>query len=275
MDTFSANCDSKPAVLNAQELAEAIAASYPVLVVDPVQDEVVYQNNICRALFGELGSFADLEARRETRADDLHPDLKSVYRLRTSRGVYPYMLHSIEQAGRVVQVLKDVSDLETELEELYRGLSIDPLSKALNRRSMMYALVQEISRAERSAENCQLLLVSIEELDRLEIKDSVDQVVVRVAELIQSTIRQTDILGRLDHAAYALLLPATDHEGGIWVAQRTWRLIEVAPPQVQGVALPTSVSIGMSGFRHGDTPQALIARAQEGRLHVVRVDSGD
>ncbi len=169
MERSSSNCDSKPAVLDAQELAETIAASYPVLVVDPVQ---------------------------------------------------------------------------------------------------------EISRAERSAEHCQLLLLSIEELDRLEIKDSVDRIVVRVAELIQSTIRQTDILGRLDHAEYALLLPATDHEGGIWVAQRTWRLIEAAPPQVQGVALPVSVSIGMSGFRHGDTPQALIGRAQEGRLHVVRAESG-
>ncbi len=101
------------------------------------------------------------------------------------------------------------------------------------------------------------MLLSIEGLDRLGEQrgmDGVNQVLVRIMELVQSTIRQTDILGHLDAGEYVLLPPATDHAGGRWVAQRTWRLIEAAPAQLQGVPLRVLVSIGMSGFRRGDTP---------------------
>ncbi len=129
-------------MLSPQELAETVTANHALLVLDAGRVKVLYQNAACRELFGELMRFADLQDLRETSSDDFHPNLKSVVRLGTRQGVCSYVLQSMEQSGMVVQVLKDISDLEDELEDMYRNQNVGPLSRMLNPRSTMYALVR-------------------------------------------------------------------------------------------------------------------------------------
>lgn len=268
-------------MLSPQELAETIAASHPVLVLDAARERVLYQNPACLELIGEMKSGADFDALREADGDglqELHQTLNSLLRLRTQRGVVPYLVKDTEHPGMVVRVLLDIGELDTELEEIFRGVNSDPLTKALNRRAIMYALVREILRAERGGDPLQLLLLTVDGLDGARGgsgQDAARQYLSRIAELIQSTIRQTDLLGRLDHAEYLLLLPDTDGEGASWVAQRTMNLIKTAAAHWETEGIQVSVAIGLSGLRDGDTPQTLIQRAREGRLRLIPETVGD
>ncbi len=252
--------------MDPSQLPGILAESDPVLLLDTRKDKVLYQNAMSRDLFDELTSMNDLLALSESDEPGLSPGLclKTLIRLRGSDGVNAYWMREIPQDENWILVLYRVGQMESELEELCRGQELDPLSHCLNRRAILYSLVREMARAQRGDEPFQLMLLGLRGLEVMP-EDRVAEVLPAVAELVQATIRQTDVLGRYEHDEFILLLPATDHEGGIWVAQRTWRMLRASPLE----GLDVELDIGISGQRNGDSPQDMIERARQARLNVL------
>jgi diguanylate cyclase (GGDEF)-like protein len=236
----------------------------PVHVFDAHDLSTLYQNPLSLELFGELVDYAAYQALRDTGLDALRPKLHGVLRLMTRLGPRSYLVERHDTAGGIVHLLKDITELEAGLDDLYREQHSDPLTKTLNRRALVYALVRELCRAERTKAPLQLLLVDVDgvaAINREYGREAGDCVIANTGDLILSTIRPTDVLGRYEGDRFALLLAGTDAAGGRWVAERTRQLVASAPVSLGGRRLAVTVCVGVAAFERGDSPGSILGRA--------------
>lgn len=252
-------------MLTPKELHQLIADSHPVNVFDPLDMRVLYQNVASIALFGVLDDFSAFEGLRDSEREAARPSLHNVYRLNTQKGPATYYLDIHAEDGAVVHVFRDISELDMELVESLRGVSTDTLGQCLNRRAFMYALAHEMARTERHKSAFQLLLADIDNLlgiNELHGRAGGDYVIAMVSNLIRSTIRQTDVLGRLEGDGFGLILCETSAEGGAAIGNRISRLIQSADFSFDGQDLAVTVSVGIGAYRQGDTLQSFIKRCE-------------
>ncbi len=88
-----------------------------------------------------------------------------------------------------------------------------------------------------------------------------DQVLVRVAEIIQAHLRPTDIAARHGGDEFAILMPYTGREA-VSVAEAILRAVHQTDFAVKGRSVTMSASIGVTFFPdHGLTVEALLAQA--------------
>lgn len=91
-----------------------------------------------------------------------------------------------------------------------------------------------------------------------------DEVLKRIAKLLKSTIRQSDIAARYGGEEFCIILPEEDLEGAVCFAERFRKKIENYPfpnEQVQPGGKIT-ISVGISSFpKHADKVQELINKA--------------
>lgn len=98
------------------------------------------------------------------------------------------------------------------ISELERMAFIDPLTGGLNERTILNTLKDEIRRAERYKQSLGLLILEIDEFDRLTGEApafAVENLIRSVATLLQKNIREVDLLGRIDGGTFALICPET------------------------------------------------------------------
>ena len=100
-----------------------------------------------------------------------------------------------------------------------------------------------------------------------------------VAQCIDTELRHTDVLARYGGDEFVALLPETDAERAIEVAERIGRAVTTAPLEYEGNRIETSVSIGLACYpndgRSIDAVQTRADRAmyrakEQGRNRVVK-----
>ncbi len=143
----------------------------------------------------------------------------------------------------------------TLLVELQRQANTDPLTGLLNRRQY-----EDLYRRER--ERCRRmqtpLMVGIVDLDHFKrINDSLghdcgDQVLKHVAKVLQSPLRQTDVLGRFGGEEFILLLPDTAPEEAAQVVERLRRALEQTPFLHNGDRLKLTATFAITEVQAAD-----------------------
>ena len=127
------------------------------------------------------------------------------------------------QIEGAVVAFRDVSVRKLLEAELKWQAHHDPLTKLLNRKYLEDTLEQEVQRLKRSDEQSALLYI---DLDRFKyINDTIghnagDQLLIEVGHLLQSRLRQSDILGRLGGDEFGILLRNVDAENAHQVAEK-------------------------------------------------------
>ena len=86
-------------------------------------------------------------------------------------------------------------------------------------------------------------------------------VLIEVAKLIGSLLRETDLFGRYGGEEFAIILPDTPLDGAIEVAKRICRRVAATPIAYKQQNLMTSVSVGVSQFSSADSADDLIQQA--------------
>ena len=162
---------------------------------------------------------------------------------------------------RVTGMLIDISqrkDLEARLNEL---ATTDELTGLLNRRHATEVLRLEIDRARRNGGSLGLVLLDIDHFKQVNDRfghDAGDKVLADVAELLLSRLRKTDFAARWGGEEFAIILPATDREGGsTFAAELLGRMQEIRTPDGNGV----SASFGVVDYRGDESPSELVKRA--------------
>ena len=128
--------------------------------------------------------------------------------------------------------LRDITDrirVESRIKkELMRLLHVDPLTNLANRREFFQRANNELKRQQRSRTDLSVLLLDIDHFKKVNdhFGDAVgDKVLVEMAEVIKTCLRETDLAARLSGEEFAILLPDTDQQGAYFVADRICKTI--------------------------------------------------
>jgi diguanylate cyclase (GGDEF)-like protein len=129
----------------------------------------------------------------------------------------------------------------------------DSLTRTLNRRAFLEQADKYIAAALRHRLPLSLLMIDIDHFKR--INDSFghpagDRVLVEVTKLLTSLLRKEDILARYGGEEFCVLLPNTDEDGALALAEKLRRAVENMHVASEGAALPITISVGLT---HCDT----------------------
>ncbi len=183
------------------------------------------------------------------------------------------LLLSVQSNDQRRRLSEGRSKLATTLEHVQRLASHDELTSVLNRRSLLARLEQERSRAERTGVPFSIALLDLDHFKSVNDAHghaAGDEVLSAFAATVQAAMRDTDAFGRYGGEEFLLILVATAPAAApvamdrirAGVAAHDWSA--VAP----GLAL--TVSVGVAGFRAGESVVQLLQRADDGLYEAKR-----
>jgi diguanylate cyclase len=160
----------------------------------------------------------------------------------------------------------DIAALQRDLDEVRRESMLDPLTKIFNRKSFDDGIVQAFSSAEAGEPLC-LMLVDIDHFKRFNDTwghQTGDQVLRLVAMTLKSNLKGKDMAARYGGEEFAAILPETDLEGAVIVADNIRKAVqakELLKRSTNEKLGRITASFGVAIYRPGDTPSSLIDRA--------------
>jgi len=144
------------------------------------------------------------------------------------------------------------ADLIARLDEAAQS---DPLTGLPNRRASTAQLERHLAHAKRTGAPLSVAVLDVDGLKALndrEGHEAGDALLRAAADAWRGALRREDHLARVGGDEFVLLLPDTDLEEAGRAAER-----------LRSTAPKVSVSIGLAQWRRGETPAALLARADE------------
>jgi diguanylate cyclase len=158
-----------------------------------------------------------------------------------------------------------LSEQQAQVEQLGRLTNIDPSLCLPDRRGFQEGVVRAIGRLERYREPGAVVWLAVVNPDRLIApfgQSRGDAALVRVAGVLQATLRISDVLARLSDNEFGILLPHTDEPrakklvGRIREAIAQTELREDNKQQLQA-------RIGVAVIKRFDTAERVIFRAEQ------------
>lgn len=153
--------------------------------------------------------------------------------------------------------------LSSEIVAIVEAQSLhDHVSGALNRRGIDQRLALELARAERDGDRLAIALIDIDHFKQ--INDTAghaagDAALKQVAQVISARLRSYDFFGRYGGDEFLLVLPQTSSDDALRIAERMEQAIRGLT--VSRLALPITLSIGLTFATPGETAVSILARA--------------
>jgi len=168
--------------------------------------------------------------------------------------------------AEIDRLREKIARLEERVKLLDRLAHQDSLLDLPNRRGFLRELDRLIDRAGRYGESSAMLFVDIDGLKR--INDSFghkagDVALAHVAALLSEGVRKSDCVARLGGDEFGILLAHSDRQSALEAAERLTAQIERCEAICEGNRLTLGVAIGVTLIEEGDSPDAIIARADQ------------
>jgi len=182
---------------------------------------------------------------------------------------------AIEQLQRTTDRLnsnqRQLEEYHHKLEEANRLLHAETITDNLtglnNRRAFQQRLSEEADRALRYGTPISLFLIDVDHFKAYNDDfghPEGDEALKQVGTLLNSSVRSTDFVARYGGEEFAIILPNTDRDGAMILAERCRRIVESGPWSRR----PVTVSIGTTSHSSGCTTGAtLISEADKALYH--------
>jgi diguanylate cyclase (GGDEF)-like protein len=149
---------------------------------------------------------------------------------------------------------------------LLEQATTDPLTGLANRSHFHAQAATELSRSNRNGAPIGLILADIDSFKRVNDESghqTGDEVLVRVARILQANLRDIDLLARWGGEEFLALLPGSDLAMTSAVAERARHAIESTPFEVDGRLVRITMSFGVSETNSVEDMHLAIARADK------------
>jgi diguanylate cyclase (GGDEF)-like protein len=140
----------------------------------------------------------------------------------------------------------------------------DDLTGLLNRRRTAELIEDEIQRSSRYDTNFSVILMDIDDFKAVNDRfghQAGDEVLIKIAGVIGSNVRATDLVGRWGGEEFLIISPETDMDGGFSLAEKIRTRLEST---YIGKIGHRTASFGVTAYRDGDDIEAIIGRADAG-----------
>lgn len=161
----------------------------------------------------------------------------------------------------------DISSLQRDLDDVRRESMLDPLTKIANRKSFDEGMEVAIAAASGGKDPLCLMLIDIDHFKNFNDTyghQTGDQVLRLVAMTLKSNIKGKDLAARYGGEEFVAILPSTDMEGAVIVAENIRKAIqakELLKRSTNEKLGRITASFGVAVFRPSDTAASLIERA--------------
>ncbi len=138
--------------------------------------------------------------------------------------------------------------------EVLEQLSItDGLTKLHNHRYFQESLTREIKRVSRSGDPLSILLIDIDDFKGLNDRyghAEGDALLMRIARVLNESVRESDILARYGGEEFVVLATGTDQDGALFVAEKVRTAVAETAFVLHGSIEPlqVTISIGVAEF---------------------------
>jgi diguanylate cyclase (GGDEF)-like protein/PAS domain S-box-containing protein len=175
---------------------------------------------------------------------------------------------------RLIGISMDVTEQRQMEDELRTLASTDPLTGASNRRQFMSRLSEEFERCKRYNTSLVLLSLDIDHFKR--INDTYghpagDDVLKELVALCRSTLRTTDLFGRVGGEEFQAALTQTRIGAGENTAERLRRRVEQCEVKTHDQIITFTISIGVTALAPDDESiEGLLKRADDALYQAKR-----
>ena len=180
------------------------------------------------------------------------------------RGRISSLLAENRELRREYQKVRRINeDLEKSCQELEMLASLDPLSGLLNRRTLFQRIEIEIERSLRLGLPLTGIMIDIDHFKR--VNDNFghpcgDMVIREIGARLTRSLRKYDYAGRYGGEEFFVLFSNTTSELARTIAERFRKDVEEASFLWENEELKLTVSIGISQYVPGETPDRWISR---------------
>jgi len=141
----------------------------------------------------------------------------------------------------------------------------DSLTGLYNHRYFQERLDHEIARSDRFLEKLSLILIDVDNLKLLNDKyghQAGDLILISIAQLISSSLRDIDMVARYGGDEFAILLLHTNEKGSKVIGERLKHKVEKTALKFKGKELSVTVSLGIATYpENASSKAALIEKA--------------
>ena len=166
------------------------------------------------------------------------------------------------------QLSKRNHALQAALEEITELKRYDTVTGLPHRVILDLRMEEEIKRWERSRRPLALVLMDMDNFDRLNAeygRDVGDEVLKHAATLIKQAVRTVDVAVRYGGQEFAILLPETNEMGALIVAERM--RMDLEGQLILPLLEPITASFGVAIYLSGEQREELYARAWRALKH--------
>ena len=212
----------------------------------------------------------------------IHRDGRSIWILLSGAKV-------TDASGRLLYFIAQIQDISRQ-KALIEALEIqarhDSLTGLNNRRHFIALCEAELFRAKRYRVALSMLMLDIDHFKQVNDEHghkAGDLVLVQLGSIMRMTLRNVDVIGRYGGEEFAIMLPETDRDMALDVAERLRQEIAEADFVLEaGETIKVTVSIGVSSSGDAETnidrlisaaDQALYRAKNSGRNRVVQSDT--